>query len=1513
MKKEKRTAGKRRGAHLLSLSFIISSFLFVLGCEHPLSIGDNADIPAGKGAFSLTLSQDRTVAPTAPTKNDFAVYELTFTPQDGDPVVEERTNATISTEQIILDPGTYNLAVNAYKDSAKTKLLAQGTLNGVVIIVGQNTSRTVTLKALLSGGAGTFSWNIKFPANVTVASMKITPANAGGTPEQTVTLIGAGAIDSRILNSGYYSLFINLESPIGKVKWFELLYVYLNLESHFTFNFTEPYFINDSYTVTYHYNDGVTAGLPQSVLHGTKVIAPASPNKDGFIFGGWFTDDGTFASLYNFNTMVINSFNLYANWEIDPNYNPPADPDPVITYTVEQFGGVDANTATTAITFTFDENIDRFGLTAADITVGAGNGFVTAGDFTGSGTSWSLEITTVNTPGYITITIFIEGIENETKIVPLVYHPTIPAPTITGILVEPDAVIIVPMNTTLEQLKHYLTVTAHYSDGVDYMLSNGDYALSGGPLTFGTYTITVNFEGETASVTVKTADITYTVEQIGGIDADTDSIGLKFTFSAGIDSYSLTAADIIILPESTADIDTGMLIRNSETEWVLAITEVRQPGYIILQIPGKDGIDDEPHHVAIVYDDIINAPTITVDAVYAQRGVLYPDTPFDNLKNTLMVKLLYDGQSPQMMSRSEYTLSGVLTVPTSTMTVNAQGFTSTFTVTIASRYTAVQTGGATNTTDSDGILLTFEANIDGVGLIADDITVKNGTGEVTKGGLTRISGTVWKLAITDVATDGNVTVIITKKIGALPVIEAAAKTVAVYKGVAQPNPITLAIGTPSRTLIPFDSADTQYGTTATFNVTVSGLLGSDTITINLAANSHGLSLSNNTGISGSGTITLNYDGTTAVAQTTALSVGLTISGDGNYALSGSPVVTPAVIDGQATARAIPVTQANIAAFNTYANTTNGASRHYKLIENVTLPAVFTGSNWTAIGGENDPSFTGSFDGQGNTITNLTINAAGDYMGMFGYIETSGVVQRLGLINCNVSGTTSISAPAAGVGGVAGGNLGVIQNCSVSGSVSSDYATGGVVGTNWYTGIVQSCYTSGSVSASSGVVGNAGGVAGENYGTIRYCYASGSVSGSSIFEGSNVGGVVGMNNDGTVQNCYATANVTSDFYAGGVAGNGSVQNCYATGNVSGAIHAGGVTGTSEGIVQNCYATGSVISTGINMYSRSGGVVGFLDGYYGTATVQNCVALNTSVTWVNPTDESLGRVIGHIWNSSPTNNYARNNLDIRYHVNNDVGGTAKLVTSSTTGVDGMDITATEWNDAAWWENTALFPSTAWEFRNGLPILKNMPNGIQNPVIPLITYTVIQEGGEDGVSASQSLLFTVASGETLSNSDITITDGTGSILRDSFLGVGQNAYGQNMYRVDIFVYTTGDLTVTVNKAGVDDTAKTVTVYSGPSLVGTAKTVYFWLDTVNNVMTATSTLIALSKSAGETVTFNASDSGYTLFMWSGTGVTGNPGNVSSYTFNGAIGSPGSTYNVSLMCMKGIPRTIVFRVRVTD
>jgi uncharacterized repeat protein (TIGR02543 family) len=68
-----------------------------------------------------------------------------------------------------------------------------------------------------------------------------------------------------------------------------------------------------SYAVTFDSNEG-SAVSPQSILEGNSATSPTAPTRSGFSFGGWFTDDETFLTQYNFSSAVTTSFTLYAKW-----------------------------------------------------------------------------------------------------------------------------------------------------------------------------------------------------------------------------------------------------------------------------------------------------------------------------------------------------------------------------------------------------------------------------------------------------------------------------------------------------------------------------------------------------------------------------------------------------------------------------------------------------------------------------------------------------------------------------------------------------------------------------------------------------------------------------------------------------------------------------------------------------------------------------------------------------------------------------------------------------------------------------------------------------------------------------------------------------------------------------------------------------------------------------------------------------------------------------------------------
>ena len=248
--------------------------------------------------------------------------------------------------------------------------------------------------------------------------------------------------------------------------------------------------------------------------------------------------------------------------------------------------------------------------------------------------------------------------------------------------------------------------------------------------------------------------------------------------------------------------------------------------------------------------------------------------------------------------------------------------------------------------------------------------------------------------------------------------------------------------------------------------------------------------------------------------------------------------------------------------------------HAVLMNNIDLEGSET-NLWTPIGTSSSKPYSGTFDGNGHTISGLYIDSSSDnYQGLFGYLGTSG--DNKGTVqNLSVSGTVNSSGDY--VGGVVGyNNGGTVTGCIFSGSGSgsvSGYsnAVGGVVGWNDSGANVENCYNTGSVNviSNSSAVGGVVGYNGSSS-TVENCYNTGSVTSSD----SPVGGVVGYNgSSSTVENCYNTGSVTSsDSPVGGVVGYNisSVTNCYNTGTVSGSGgHVDGVVGDNRGTVKNCY--------------------------------------------------------------------------------------------------------------------------------------------------------------------------------------------------------------------------------------------------------------------------------------------------------------------------------------------------------
>lgn len=241
-----------------------------------------------------------------------------------------------------------------------------------------------------------------------------------------------------------------------------------------------------------------------------------------------------------------------------------------------------------------------------------------------------------------------------------------------------------------------------------------------------------------------------------------------------------------------------------------------------------------------------------------------------------------------------------------------------------------------------------------------------------------------------------------------------------------------------------------------------------------------------------------------------------------------------------------------------------------------------------LGGEANfyiPYLAGEFDGNGYKILNLTLNSdSASQVGLFGYLAPGGKVTQLGVENADVVG-------ACIVGGLVGGNNGIVSDCYCSGNVAGDDCVGGTIGHNW-NGSVSNSYSAGSVAGET----NVGGLVGINGGALTNCYSSSIITGSD-----SAGGLAGTNK-GSVANSYSSGSVTAYYSVGSLVGTneGSLSNSYSSGTVTGWYSVGGLVGVNSETLSNSFSMASVTGK-----SDVGGLVGSNRGpvrySYGTGSV------------------------------------------------------------------------------------------------------------------------------------------------------------------------------------------------------------------------------------------------------------------------------------------------------------------------
>lgn len=227
-------------------------------------------------------------------------------------------------------------------------------------------------------------------------------------------------------------------------------------------------------------------------------------------------------------------------------------------------------------------------------------------------------------------------------------------------------------------------------------------------------------------------------------------------------------------------------------------------------------------------------------------------------------------------------------------------------------------------------------------------------------------------------------------------------------------------------------------------------------------------------------------------------------------------------------------------------------KHYRLMNDIEM----TGA-WSPIGNCAANAFTGTFEGNGHTISNLNLNGNGnEYNGLFGYIDGAGIY------NLTIENATYTLTETNGKGVYAGGIVGfgrngaVVENCVFNGTITANspvVTAGGIAGD--LEGTIKGCHTLGTITVNAAgeyVYSTLGGIAGKVEGTVSGCNSKMAIvateNDASGYPMETSGGIVGRMKGEIVDSCFeGTVDVTNSktVYHGGIAGSveGDVNNSY----------------------------------------------------------------------------------------------------------------------------------------------------------------------------------------------------------------------------------------------------------------------------------------------------------------------------------------------------------------------------------
>ncbi len=300
----------------------------------------------------------------------------------------------------------------------------------------------------------------------------------------------------------------------------------------------------------------------------------------------------------------------------------------------------------------------------------------------------------------------------------------------------------------------------------------------------------------------------------------------------------------------------------------------------------------------------------------------------------------------------------------------------------------------------------------------------------------------------------------------------------------------------------------------------------------------------------------------------------------------------------------------------------------------TINIDLNNESWTPIN-TTSSSYNYYYDGDGHTISNISVNSGSQYVGgLFGRVGT-GYIKNLGIESGSIVSTYASSSNSY-LGGFIGYFYGsfTFENCYNKATVSSTYGyngssctkyIGGLVGYsyNGATLTIDNCYNTGAISYSGYDSSYIGGLVGYCYtGTFTNVYNTGGISGTCTYTNTTryvyVGGIIGYNNNISITNGYNLGSVYAQN-----SGSTSTSNC---------IYAGGIIGYqySSATFTRCYNAGRITAmrgTTSDTYStnlNAAGLTGYnaptiYDSYFNTETSGTTYAYRTTTNYGLTTEQ------------------------------------------------------------------------------------------------------------------------------------------------------------------------------------------------------------------------------------------------------------------------------------------------------